>query len=108
MVNITLTDSAKTKVKTFAKSEAQPGEWFRVYVQGGGCSGFEYGFSFDQPTDQDYQMQIDDIQIVIDPFSATYVQDAVIDYFEDFRGAGFSVKNPNAKTTCGCGMSFGV
>lgn len=108
MIQLRLTDKALEKVKQFAKDESQGNKQFRVYVQGGGCSGFEYGFSFDEPSDNDYIIDTHELPIVIDPFSATYIQDATIDYYEDFRGAGFSVQNPNAKTTCGCGMSFGV
>lgn len=108
MIELTLTENAQIKVKSFASSEAKPNEVFRIYVQGGGCSGFEYGFSFDEPKDNDYKITIDGIDLVIDPFSATYMKDAVIDYYEDFRGAGFSVNNPNAKSTCGCGLSFSV
>lgn len=108
MIELTFTDKAQKKVKDFAVSEAKPEQVFRIYVQGGGCSGFEYGFSFDHATDNDYRLQFGEIELIIDPFSATYVQNATIDYVEDFRQAGFTVKNPNAKATCGCGLSFSV
>jgi iron-sulfur cluster insertion protein len=107
-MSIQLTEAALQKIKYFAAQEASEKPYFRIYVQGGGCSGFEYGFSFDQKNETDQLTDIEGLQVLIDPFSATYIQDATIDYYEDFRGAGFRVQNPNAKSTCGCGMSFAV
>ena len=105
---ITLSSSAADKIKQFHQAEKDPSKQFRIYVQGGGCSGFEYGFSFDHSTSDDLIQAVGEVQVIIDPFSAPYIQSAVVDYFEDFKGAGFTVKNPNAKSTCGCGLSFSV
>jgi iron-sulfur cluster insertion protein len=102
-----LTDAAVEKVKYFAKtmpdSEGKP---LRIFIQGGGCSGFQYGFTFDEKRDNDAVIDTRGIQVVIDPQSAVYLRDAKVDYVEDFRGAGFSVTNPNASGGCGCGKSF--
>lgn len=108
MIEVKLTDAAVEKIQHFAKSEAKDRQVFRIFVQGGGCSGFEYGFSFDDPQDTDHTLTQGPVTFVVDPYSATYIHQATLDYFEDFRGAGFTVMNPNAKTTCGCGLSFGV
>lgn len=108
MINVELTSKAIEKIKAFHAAETDASKAFRIYVQGGGCSGFEYGFSLDNPTDQDHVKDAEGIKVVIDPFSAPYIENAVVDYHEDFRGAGFQVKNPNAKSTCGCGQSFSV
>ena len=75
-------------------------------MQGGGCSGFQYGFTFDEKRDNDNVMEQDGITILVDPQSAMYLKDSTVDYVEDFRGAGFSVQNPNATGGCGCGKSF--
>src|SRR5215472_5455006 len=94
-----LTPAAVDKVKYFAKtmpdSEGKP---LRVFVQGGGCSGFQYGFTFDEKQDG--------VTILVDQQSATYLKNSKVDYVEDFRGAGFSVTNPNSTGGCGCGKSF--
>ena len=108
MFNLQLTDKAIAKIKAFQASETDASKVFRVYVQGGGCSGFEYGFSFDNPGEQDHINEKDGIKVAIDPYTAPYIENAILDYHEDFRGAGFQVKNPNAKSTCGCGQSFAV
>ena len=104
---LTLTDAAIEKVKYFARtmpdSENKP---LRVFIQGGGCSGFQYGFTFDDKKEGDTVIQTGGIEVVVDPQSAGYLKDAQVDYVEDFRGAGFSVTNPNATGGCGCGKSF--
>ena len=83
------------------------GKPLRIFVQGGGCSGFQYGFTFDEKRADDAVIQTGGIEVVVDPQSATYLKDAKVDYVEDFRGAGFSVTNPNATGGgCGCGKSF--
>lgn len=106
---ITLTEQAINKVKTFAAKEANAeGKGLRIYVQGGGCSGFQYGFSFDEKKEGDTIIEKDDIKVIIDSFSAPYLKDSIVDYIEDFRGSSFVVRNPNAKATCGCGSSFTV
>ncbi len=101
-----LTVSAVNKVKDYAaKNSAYVGKNFRVFVQGGGCSGFSYGFAFDDKRDDDQINKTGDVEVLIDPNSAKYLEGARIDYVEDFQGAGFVIENPNAKGTCGCGDS---
>ena len=102
-----MTDAAIEKVKYFATtmpdSQNKP---LRIFVQGGGCSGFQYGFQFDEKRDGDTLWEQGGISIVVDSQSATYLKDCTVNYVEDFRGAGFSVENPNATGGCGCGESF--
>ena len=104
---LTLTDAAIEKVKYFARtmpdSENKP---LRVFIQGGGCSGFQYGFTFDEKKEGDNVLEQGGITVLVDPQSATYLKGAKVNYVEDFRGAGFSVENPNATGGCGCGKSF--
>jgi iron-sulfur cluster insertion protein len=104
---LTLTDAAIEKVKYFAKtmpdSENKP---LRVFIQGGGCSGFQYGFTFDEKKEGDNIIEQGGVTVLVDPQSATYLKGATVNYVEDFRGAGFSVENPNATGGCGCGKSF--
>jgi iron-sulfur cluster insertion protein len=104
---LSLTEAAIAKVKYFAgtmpDSEGKP---LRIFVQGGGCSGFQYGFTFDEKKEGDAVIQTGGIEVVVDPQSATYLKDAKVDFVEDMRGAGFSVTNPNASGGCGCGKSF--
>jgi iron-sulfur cluster insertion protein len=103
-----LTDKAVDKVKYFAQSMPDSqGKPLRVFVQGGGCSGFQYGFTFDEKKDGDAVMEQGGVTVVVDPQSAQYLKDATVDFVEDMRGAGFSVTNPNATGgSCGCGKSF--
>ena len=104
---LSLTDAAVAKVKFFASTMADSaGKPLRIFVQGGGCSGFQYGFTFDEKKEGDAVIETGGIEVVVDPQSATYLKDAKVDYVEDFRGAGFSVTNPNASGGCGCGKSF--
>jgi iron-sulfur cluster insertion protein len=104
---LSLTDAAVEKVKHFASTMADSaGKPLRIFIQGGGCSGFQYGFTFDEKRENDTVIETGGIQVVVDPQSATYLKDAKVDYVEDFRGAGFSVTNPNATGGCGCGKSF--
>jgi len=104
---LSLTEAAVAKVKYFAgtmpDSEGKP---LRIFIQGGGCSGFQYGFTFDEKKEGDHVIATGGIEVVVDPQSAGYLKDAKVDYVEDFRGAGFSVTNPNASGGCGCGKSF--
>ncbi len=103
---VQLTDSAKNKVKDFAtKNASYQGKAFRVYVQGGGCHGFSYGFTFDEKREGDEINKNGDVDVLIDPQSAKYLNGAQIDYVEDLKGAGFVIENPNATGTCGCGSS---
>lgn len=104
---LSLTDAAVAKVKHFAGTMPDSqGKPLRIFVQGGGCSGFQYGFTFDDRKEGDAVIETGGIEVVVDPQSATYLKDAQVDYVEDFRGAGFSVTNPNATGGCGCGKSF--
>ncbi len=105
---LSLTDAAVAKVKYFAGTMADAqGKPLRIFVQGGGCSGFQYGFTFDDRKEGDTVISTGGIEVVVDPQSATYLKDAKVDFVEDMRGAGFSVTNPNATGGgCGCGKSF--
>ncbi len=105
MINIS--DSAKTKILDLLAEENNPDLKLRTFVQGGGCSGFQYGFTFDeQQNDDDFEVPLGDYKVLVDAMSMTYLQGAEIDYKEDINGSQFSIKNPNATTTCGCGSSF--
>jgi len=103
---VQLTENAVSKVKNFAtQSTDYQGKDFRVFVEGGGCSGFSYGFTFDEQRDGDEINQAGELRVLIDPQSAKYLEGAKIDYVEDLRGAGFVIENPNTKGSCGCGSS---
>jgi iron-sulfur cluster insertion protein len=108
MLQLELTSKAIEKIRAFQAADTEAKSAFRIYVQGGGCSGFEYGFSLDNPGEDDLIKEEQGVKVVVDQFSAPYIENALVDYHEDFRGAGFQVKNPNAKSTCGCGQSFSV
>ena len=106
---IVFTDSAAAKVKELVDEEGNPDLKLRVFVQGGGCSGFQYGFTFDElVNDDDTQMSKNGVTLLIDAMSLQYLMGAEIDYAESLHGAQFVIRNPNAKTTCGCGSSFTV
>ncbi|HXQ63520.1 MAG TPA: iron-sulfur cluster insertion protein ErpA [Steroidobacteraceae bacterium] len=101
------TDAAAHKVGELIREEANPALKLRVYVQGGGCSGFQYGFTFDESIeDGDLTVANQGVTLVVDPMSFQYLIGAEIDYREGLDGAQFVIRNPNAKTTCGCGSSF--
>jgi iron-sulfur cluster insertion protein len=101
------TDAAAGKVGELIREEANPNLKLRVFVSGGGCSGFQYGFTFDEKIeDGDFCVEKHGVQLLVDPMSAQYLMGAEIDYKEDLQGAQFVIRNPNAKTTCGCGSSF--
>ena len=103
------TDSAADKVKQLVDEEGNPELKLRVFVQGGGCSGFQYGFTFDEVANEDDTvMSKNGVQLLIDPMSFQYLVGAEIDYTEGLEGSQFVIKNPNATTTCGCGSSFSV
>ena len=104
---ITLTESAVEKLRDLLAEENNPDLKLRTFVQGGGCSGMQYGFTFDEITNEDdWEEDFEGVKILIDSMSATYLDGARIDYKEDLMGASFSIDNPNAETTCGCGSSF--
>jgi iron-sulfur cluster insertion protein len=101
------TDSAAAKVAELIREEGNPALKLRVYVQGGGCSGFQYGFTFDEAVEEgDMTVENQGVTLLIDPMSFQYLIGAEIDYREGLEGAQFVIRNPNAKTTCGCGSSF--
>jgi iron-sulfur cluster insertion protein len=103
------TDAAAEKVKTLIEEEGNPELKLRVFVQGGGCSGFQYGFTFDEVVNEDdTTFAKNGVQLLIDSMSFQYLMGAEIDYQEGLEGAQFVIKNPNASTTCGCGSSFSV
>jgi iron-sulfur cluster insertion protein len=104
---LVFTDAAAGKVGELIREEANPNLKLRVFVSGGGCSGFQYGFTFDEKIeDGDFCVENHGVQLLVDPMSAQYLMGAEIDYKEDLQGAQFVIRNPNAKTTCGCGSSF--
>ncbi len=106
---IVFTDAAAAKVADLIAEEGNPNLKLRVFVQGGGCSGFQYGFTFDEITnDDDTCMEKNGVCLLIDAMSYQYLTGAEIDYKEDLHGSQFVIKNPNATTTCGCGSSFSV
>jgi iron-sulfur cluster insertion protein len=108
-VPLIFTDSAAEKVRDLVAEEGNPDLKLRVFVQGGGCSGFQYGFTFDEAVNEDdTQMSKNGVTLLIDAMSLQYLTGAEIDYKEDLQGAQFVIKNPNATTTCGCGSSFSV
>lgn len=101
------TDSAASKVSELIMEEGNPDLKLRVFVQGGGCSGFQYGFTFDEDVaEDDTVMQKNGVTLLIDAMSYQYLVGAEIDYKDDLQGSQFVIKNPNASTTCGCGSSF--
>ncbi|ABO53659.1 iron-sulfur cluster insertion protein ErpA [Burkholderia vietnamiensis] len=108
-VPFVFTDAAADKVKQLIDEEGNPDLKLRVFVQGGGCSGFQYGFTFDEEVNEDDTvMDKNGVQLLIDSMSYQYLVGAEIDYKDDLNGAQFVIKNPNATTTCGCGSSFSV
>ena len=106
MINITTTAAQKVKGILEQEKESIPAGGLRIYVQGGGCSGFSYGMVLDEAADGDQVFEQDGIKVIIDPMSMRYLEGAEVDYKEDLMGGGFAIKNPNTKSTCGCGHSF--
>jgi iron-sulfur cluster insertion protein len=105
MINIS--EAAKTKILDLLAEENNPELKLRTFVQGGGCSGFQYGFTFDeQQNEDDFEVPLGDYKVLVDAMSMGYLQGAEIDYTESINGSQFNIKNPNAQTTCGCGSSF--
>ncbi|EDP99325.1 iron-sulfur cluster insertion protein ErpA [Shewanella benthica] len=106
---IRFTDAAASKVKTLLDEEENDALKLRVYVTGGGCSGFQYGFTFDEKVNEgDLTVEKQGVQLVVDPMSLQYLVGGEVDYTTGLEGSRFFVKNPNATTTCGCGASFSV
>jgi iron-sulfur cluster insertion protein len=106
---LVFTAAAAAKVATLIEEEGNPGLMLRVHIQGGGCSGFQYGFAFDDTVnDGDTQVVTDGVTLLVDPMSIQYMMGAEIDFEEGLQGSQFVIRNPNASTTCGCGSSFSV
>ncbi|MCF6438315.1 iron-sulfur cluster insertion protein ErpA [Pseudoalteromonas luteoviolacea] len=106
---IKFSDAAAARVKELISEEENPELKLRVYVTGGGCSGFQYGFTFDEKVNPgDLEIEKNGVIMVVDPMSIQYLMDGIVDYTEGLEGARFFVNNPNATTTCGCGASFSV
>ena len=104
---ILLTESAGSKVKGLLEAENKQTYGLRVYVSGGGCHGFEYGMSFEEKaTEDDQVLEYHGVKLFVDPQSAMLLSECVVDYVDGLEGAGFAIKNPQAKSTCGCGNSF--
>jgi len=107
MINIT--ENAKNKILLLLEEENNPKLNLRTFVQGGGCSGMQYGFTFDEDhNEDDFEISIGKFKVLVDAMSMQYLHDAVIDFKNDLNGESFSIKNPNAQTSCGCGSSFSV
>ncbi|MBT0585250.1 iron-sulfur cluster insertion protein ErpA [Alteromonas sp. SM 2104] len=106
---IEFSEAAAKKVKALIEEEENPELKLRVYITGGGCSGFQYGFTFDEKVNEgDMTIDKDSVTLVVDPMSLQYLVGGVVDYTEGLEGSRFLVNNPNATTTCGCGASFSI
>ena len=106
---ITITESAKIKILDLLAEEGNPDLSLRTFVQGGGCSGMSYGFTFDEiMNEDDFEIPLEKFKVLVDSMSMQYLQGASIDYKDDLQGSQFVINNPNAQTTCGCGSSFTV
>jgi iron-sulfur cluster insertion protein len=107
---VEISESAKAKVIDLLSEENNPELMLRTFVQGGGCSGFQYGFTFDEiKNEDDFEISLNDKwKVVVDAMSMQYLTGAEIDYIEDLNGSQFTIKNPNAQSTCGCGSSFSI
>lgn len=109
MTPITLTPTAIAKIVEILKEESDPTLNLRIFIQGGGCSGFQYGFTLDNVVGEDDEvMRFDEVSVIVDVMSVQYMQGAVIDYIDDLNGSQFKIENPQATSTCGCGSSFSV
>jgi len=108
-MNITISDSARNKIADILAEENNPAIHLRMFVQGGGCSGFSYGFTLDEEINEDdWQIPAGNSSVLVDSMSAQYLEGAEVDYVEELMGASFKIKNPQAQSTCGCGSSFSV
>ncbi len=106
---LVFTSAAASKVSALIEEEGNPSLMLRIYIQGGGCSGFQYGFTFDEELKEgDSTIVTDGVTLLIDPMSLQYLTGAEVDYTEGLQGSQFVIRNPNASTTCGCGSSFSV
>ncbi len=108
-VKINLTDKAAAKIREIIKQEENANLALRIFITGGGCSGFRYGMALDENTyEDDITISKEDVRVVIDRFSATFLNGSTIDYVETVMGSGFVIDNPNVVSTCGCGQSFNI
>lgn len=106
---MTITESAKAKIVDIISEENNPNIKLRTFVQGGGCSGFSYGFTLDEEQNEDdFEIALDKFKVLVDAMSMQYLQGSSIDYKDDLTGSQFVITNPNAQSTCGCGSSFSV
>ena len=107
--DIQISDNAANQLANLIASKDNPDLLFRIYIQGGGCSGFQYGFQFEEEADgDDLEFDHSGVRVVVDPMSLQYLVGAEVDFIDDLQGSRFVVNNPNAATTCGCGSSFGI
>jgi len=109
MINVTV--AAASKISELLVEENKPEAGLRVFVQGGGCSGFQYGLMIDEgegDASTDSVIEVNGVKLMVDPISARYLSGAEVDFVDNITGGGFTIKNPNAKSTCGCGSSFTV
>ena len=105
---LVFTDAAASKVGQLIAQEGNSALKLRVYIQGGGCSGFQYGLGFDNVAEGDVELEIEGVQVVVDPYSAPYLRGTTIDFLNTIQESGFKIDNPNAVSSCGCGHSFQV
>jgi iron-sulfur cluster insertion protein len=104
---LTITETAVAKIRDIIAEESNPALKLRVFVQGGGCSGMQYGFTLDdEQAEDDWNLEINGVSVLVDSMSGNYLQGAVVDYKETNYSSNFTINNPQAKTTCGCGSSF--
>jgi iron-sulfur cluster assembly accessory protein len=103
---ITLTPRAAQQVRTMQSALEDKGRRLRIFVETGGCSGFQYGMSFDQPKPGDTSLESEGVGILVDPSSLAYLENSTVDFDDGLQGKGFEIRNPNAQSTCGCGKSF--
>jgi iron-sulfur cluster assembly protein/iron-sulfur cluster insertion protein len=103
---VRLTEGAASQVKSLLAAEPNEGKSLRVYVEDGGCSGLQYGLTFDEKRENDLTTNWFGVSVFVDPFSANYLQGSVIDFSDSLTGGGFKISNPNARQSCGCGKSF--
>lgn len=103
---ITLTNRAARQVQSMHAAQGDAQKKLRVFVEGGGCSGFQYGMSFDRPKPDDQTFETEGVQVLVDPASLAYLSGTSIDFDDGLQGKGFEIRNPNAQSTCGCGKSF--
>ena len=104
---VTVTESAAKEIKSMlAREKESAGKGLRVYVEGGGCSGMQYGMVFDEKRPDDFAAELNGVAVLVDPFSANYLRGSVVDFSDALTGGGFKITNPQAKQSCGCGKSF--